>query len=278
MANVVGQLYNATDTVMIGMIPALATTGVAVYNVGGTFNSIMSSLTTGVSGLLAPKVNKMVFQGASGEELTDLAVRVGRIQGYIMMLIVSGFIAFGKPFITFYVGQEYMRSYWVAILIMVPNMIPLVQSICLNIVVAQNKHRFRSIVYLIMAVSNVIGTWYMMQCLGVIGAALMSGIALTIGNGFIMNWYYQRYAGIDVIRFWKDVGCILIAPCLMCMTTVALSAVINFYSIVALVLGIILYTTIYCLINWRFVMNDYEKRVIRELVSAVIRPIYRHKS
>lgn len=114
--------------------------------------------------------------------------------------------------------------------------------------------------------------------LGVIGAALMSGIALTIGNGFIMNWYYQRYAGIDVIRFWKDVGCILIAPCLMCMTTVALSAVINFYSIVALVLGIILYTTIYCLINWRFVMNDYEKRVIRELVSAVIRPIYRHKS
>lgn len=278
VANVVGQLYNATDTVMIGMIPALATTGVAVYNVGGTFNSIMSSLTTGVSGLLAPKVNKMVFQGASGEELTDLAVRVGRIQGYIMMLIVSGFIAFGKPFITFYVGQEYMRSYWVAILIMVPNMIPLVQSICLNIVVAQNKHRFRSIVYLIMAVSSVIGTWYMMQCLGVIGAALMSGIALTIGNGFIMNWYYQRYAGIDVIRFWKDVGCILIAPCLMCMTTVALSAVINFYSIVALVLGIILYTTIYCLINWRFVMNDYEKRVIRELVSAVIRPIYRHKS
>ena len=31
VANVVGQLYNATDTVMIGMVPALATTGVAVY-------------------------------------------------------------------------------------------------------------------------------------------------------------------------------------------------------------------------------------------------------
>lgn len=63
VANVVGQLYNATDTVMIGMIPALATTGVAVYNVGGTFNSIMSSLTTGVSGLLAPKVNKWFSRG-----------------------------------------------------------------------------------------------------------------------------------------------------------------------------------------------------------------------
>ena len=141
VANVVGQLYNATDTVMIGMIPALATTGVAVYNVGGTFNSIMSSLTTGVSGLLAPKVNKMVFQGASGEELTDLAVRVGRIQGYIMMLIVSGFIAFGKPFIVFYASEDYLDAYWVAIFMMVPLMVPLVQSLCLNVVVAQNKQR-----------------------------------------------------------------------------------------------------------------------------------------
>lgn len=262
VANVVGQLYNATDTVMIGMIPALATTGVAVYNVGGTFNSIMSSLTTGVSGLLAPKVNKMVFQGASGEELTDLAVRVGRIQGYIMMLIVSGFIAFGKPFIVFYAGEDYLDAYWVAIFMMVPLMVPLVQSLCLNVVVAQNKHRFRSLVYLGIAILNVIGTWFLMQYMGVIGAALMSGIGLILGQGFVMNWYYHKKTGLNMFRFWRQMLNIYIVPTLLCAGTLLLSNWIDFYRLPALFVGIALYTVVYCVLNWLFTMNAYEKEMI----------------
>ena len=163
VANVVSQLYNATDTVMIGAIPALGTVGVAVYNVGGTFNNIVFSLTTGISSLLGTKTNKMVFAGATDSQLTDLAIKVGRLQGYIISLIVTGFIVFGKPFINLYAGLGYEDAYWVAILMMVPNMIPLVQSVCLSIIVAKNKHRFRSLVYLGIAVVNVIGTWYMMQ-------------------------------------------------------------------------------------------------------------------
>lgn len=262
VANVVGQLYNATDTVMIGMIPALATTGVAVYNVGGTFNSIMSSLTTGVSGLLAPKVNKMVFQGVSGEKLTDLAVRVGRIQGYIMMLIVSGFIAFGKPFIVFYAGEDYLDAYWVAVLMMVPYIPPLIQSVCLNIVVAQNKHRFRSLVYLGIGVVNVIGTWFLMQYMGIIGAALMSGIGIVLGHGLIMNWYYHRKTPVNILRFWKKMGSLFIVPVIMCAITLILSKIVNFYHPPTLILGIVLYTAIYCALNWLFTMSDYEKEVL----------------
>lgn len=275
IANVVAQLYNATDTVMIGMIPSLATIGVAVYNIGGTFNNIISSLTTGISSLLTPKANRMVFQRATNSELTDLTVRVGRIQALIMALVVSGFIAFGKPFIFFYAGEEYSDSYWVAVLVMLPNMIPLVQSMCLSILVAQNKHRFRSIVYLGMAILNVIGTWILMQYMGVIGAALMSGIALIIGNGFIMNWYYQNRTGLDMIRFWKEIGKILMVPTVMCILTLVLSKYIDFYRISTLALGIVLYSLIYCTINWLFIMNDYEKNHIKEPAQSVINKVKR---
>lgn len=264
VSNVVGQLYNATDTIMIGMIPALATTGVAVYNVGGTFNSIMSSLTTGISGVLAPKVNKMVFQNASGKELTDLAVRVGRIQGYIMTLVVSGFIAFGRPFISFYAGAGYQDAYWVAIFMMVPLMIPLVQSVCLNIVVAQNKHKFRSLVYLGIAILNVIGTWFLMQYMGVIGAALMSGIGLILGQGIIMNWYYHKRTGLDMVQFWRKMANIYVVPAIMCAVTLCVSRFVNFYNLAVLFAGIGLYTAIYCILNWIFTMNDYEKNLILE--------------
>lgn len=273
VANVVGQLYNATDTVMIGAIPALATVGVAVYNVGGVFNHIVYSLTLGISSVLSPKTNKMVFQGASNEELTDLAIRIGRLQCYIITLIVTGFICFGQPFIQFYVGEGYEEAYWVAILMMIPNMIPLVQSICLNVIVAQNKHRFRSLVYLGIAIANVIGTWFLMQVMGIVGAALMTGVALIIGQGIIMNWYYHFKTGLNIVRFWKEVGKIYLIPILMCVVTLIVSQFVDFYNLIFLIIGILIYTLIYCIVNWLFVMNDYEKDIFRSPIKKVMSKI-----
>lgn len=263
VANIVGQLYNATDTVMIGALPALGTAAVAVYNIGNTFNSITLSLTTGISNLLAPKTNKMVFRGASAAELTDLAIRVGRIQGYIMCLIVFGFICFGRPFIHFYAGEGYEASYWVAVLVMIPNMVPLLQSVCLSIITAQNKHKFRSLVYLGIAIANVVGTWFMMQRFGVVGAAFMTGLALLAGNGLVMNWYYSRKIGLEIGRFWRSIGKLLPIPAVLCALTLLVSRFVDFYSLPVLLIGIAAYTAVYALLNWLFVMNEYERDIVR---------------
>lgn len=262
VANVVGQLYNATDTVMMGAVPALATNGVAVYSVGNTFNTIVFSLTIGISSLLAPKVNKMVFSGTSGHELTNLAIKTGRLQGYVFTLVVSGFIAFGRPFIAFYAGDGYEDAYWVAILMMIPNMIPLVQSVCLNVIVAQNRHRFRSLVYLGIAILNAIGTWFLMQCWGVIGAALMTGLALILGQGLVMNWYYHRKTGLEMIWFWKEVSKIYVVPVLLCTAALISGMFIDYYNLPVLLIGIALYTVMFCSLSWIFVMNPYEKTTI----------------
>lgn len=275
LSNVVGQLYNATDAVMMGAIPTLATTGVAVYSVGGTFNNIVFTLTTGISALLAPKVNKMVFSGSTNSELTDLAIRVGRLQGYVFALVVSGFVAFGRPFIAFYAGEGYEDAYWVAICLMIPNMIPLVQSICLNVLVAQNKHRFRSVVYLGIAVLNVIGTWFLMQTMGVIGAALMTGIALIAGQGFVMNWYYHKRTGLDMVRFWKSTGKIYIVPAIMCAITLFISKYMDFYSLPVLLFGIVIYTIAYCVLNWCCSMNAYERTLFLDIFRRIKINIFR---
>lgn len=270
LATVVGTLNNATDSVMMGTIPELATTGVAVYSVGQTFNQIVISLTTGISNLLSPKVNKLVFTGATNDELTELAIRIGRLQGYIFALVVSGFIAFGQPFIRFYAGADYADAYWVAILVMIPNMVPLLQSVCLSIITAQNKHRFRSIVYLGIAILNVIGTWFLMQRFGVIGAAFITGLALLVGNGLIMNWYYAKKIGLQIGRFWRSVGRLLIIPSIMCALTLLVSNYVDFYSIPVMLIGIAAYTVCYCLLSWRFITNAYEKSLFTEPLVRIL--------
>lgn len=278
LANVVNQLYNATDAVMIGAVPALATIGVAVYNVGGVFNGIVFSAAQGISSLLTPKVNKMVFNNASNEELTALAIKTGRLQCYIVSLIVCGFVAFGQPFIDWYAGSEYADAYWVAILMMIPNMIPLVQSVCLSTIIAKNKHRFRSLVYLGIAISNVVGTWFLMQIMGVVGAALMTGIALIIGQGFVMNWYYWKKIKLNIPRFWKEVSKLYMIPVIMTAIVLISAQFINFYNPYFLIAGIILYTIIYCILSWFLVMNDYEKDIFRAPVRKIFSLIRKKKA
>ena len=277
MATIVSKLYSTTDTVMIGAVPALGTIGVAIYNVGGVFNNIVLSLTTGITNMLTPRANRMVFSGASLTELTDLAIRVGRLQGFIITLLVSGFISFGRPFISFYAGDGYKEAYWVAIFMMIPSMIPLVQSVCLSIIVAMNKHKFRAIVYLFIAITNVIGTWFLMRTkLGIVGAALMTGIATLAGQGLVMNWYYGKKIGLEMKRFWASLGKLYIIPAILCCITLICSRWIDLGIAPVMFTGIIIYTFIYCLLSSIFIMNDYEKHLILNPVKQALHLIKRH--
>lgn len=262
LSNIGAQLCNATDIAMIGTVPALATTGVAVYNIGATFNTIVTSLATGVSSILTPRVNLMVFRGTSKDELSDIVIKIGRLQAYIVALIVFGFITFGQPFIHFYAGPGFKDSYLVAVFMMIPGAIPLVQSMCLSIIIAENRHRFRSIVLLGINILNVIGTWALLHIWGVIGAALMTGISLLIGNGLVMNWYYWKKIKLNIPRFWREVSSIFVIPLIMTIVFMSVGLLVNWYNIWRLLIGIIIYTVIFGILNWLFVMNIYEKNLL----------------
>jgi O-antigen/teichoic acid export membrane protein len=116
-------------------------------------------------------------------------------------------------------------------------------------------------VYLIIAIINVIGTWFAMKKWGIIGAAAITGIALIFGQGIIMNWYYKIKTGLEIGRYWKDVCKIYVIPIIMCLITVNFSKVVNFYTIPNFIIGVIIYSLIYIVLNWFIVMNEYEKNI-----------------
>ena len=278
VGDVVIQLFNTTDVIILGLVPTIGTVGVAVYSIGIMFNTVILGLTSGVSNLTAPRINKMVFSGAGGGELTDFAIKVGRIQGYTICLLVSGFIVFGKAFIALYMKsteEDYSDAYWVALLMIIPNVIPIVQSVCLNIVIARNQHRFRSLVYLGIAVLNVIGTWFLVHTdLGIIGASLMTGIALVMGQGFIMNWFYRNRTDIELERFWKEVVGVYTVPTIMMAAGLLIGRSVNFESIPIFIVGVIVYTVVFMLLNWCFSFNLYEKT----LILSILKKVYNKKT
>lgn len=267
VGNIASKLYNATDTVIIGMIPTLATVGAAIYSVGTTFSNIMFSLAQAIPSLFAPKANKLVFSGATDKQISDLVIKVGRLQAYVVALVACGFVAFGKQFIHWYAGTEYTQSYWIAVIIMIPNCIPLVQSVAHSVMQAKNLHRFRAVLYLIIALVNVIATICLIRPLGLIGAALPTGIAFLIGHGLILNLYYWKCVKIDIPRFWKRVVPIFSIGAILSLATCLLSRVIDFYSFKMLFLGIVVYTGLYLGLSFILVMNDDEKKEIHKMIS-----------
>lgn len=273
LGTLVDMLFWATDKVILGMLAS--TTAVAVYNVGGTFNSIVMQLSTSISGVLVPRITGMVITDTPKQEWSNLFIRVGRLQFLIIGLIASGFAVFGRVFIELWAGPDYADAFWVAALTMFPLCIPLIQNTGLSIVVAQNKHQFRAIVYFVIAVANVISTYLIVPYMGIIGAALCSCISYLLGQGLVMNIYYYKVTGLDIPRFWGNI--LRMAPVPGVMTAVGLFVLktISLDGWMPLMGGVVVYSAIYCLLMYVFAMNDYERDIIRKPLGKILNRFHR---
>lgn len=268
LGSVVDMLFWATDKVILGMLASTAV--VAVYNIGSSFNAMMTNISTAFSGVLTPKVTVMITKDATPEQLTELFIRVGRLQYLIIALVLSGFIVFGKPFITLWAGPDYGDAYYIALVTLIPLAVPLIQNTGLSIVVAQNKHQFRSVVYLVIAILNVVSTYIAVPYWGGLGAAVCSGISYVIGQGIIMNIYYYKVTKLNIPLFWKNIGQMSVIPVLMIFCGMWVNSVIDLTSWGALILGIFIYTGVYSAGMYCIAMNDYEKDVIRKPLNKLL--------
>ena len=273
LGSVVDMLFWATDKVILGML--VGTVVVSVYQIGSTFNNIVMQLSTSISGVLTPKITGMVVKDAPKEVLTELFIRVGRIQFFVVALVVTGFAVFGQSFVLLWVGESYADAYWIAVLTLFPLCIPLIQNTGLSVVIAQNKHKFRSIVYLIIAIINVISTYLVVPYLGGIGAALCSCLSYLLGQGLIMNFYYYKVVGINIPLFWKNIVKMAIFPSLMMVAGLFINNAVSFDNWLTFFAGVIVYTVIYCLGMYCLNMNDYEKDVIREPLKKAVTKLIR---
>jgi O-antigen/teichoic acid export membrane protein len=150
---IIDQVNWAVDKFLLVRMIGPAT--VAVYSVGAQINSLYIQMSTAVSSVFIPKVNQIVASSDDNRELTGLMARVGRIQYIILMLILTGFVFFGKSFIRLWTGAGTELAYYVALLLMVPVTVSLVQNLGIEIQRAKNMHKTRSVVYACLAVGNV---------------------------------------------------------------------------------------------------------------------------
>ncbi|MBQ7825459.1 MAG: oligosaccharide flippase family protein, partial [Clostridia bacterium] len=264
---IIDQINWTVDTTLLGILSG--TTATAIYGVGSQVHRYFMTLSTAISGVFIPQINRIVARGEDDMQLTRLFTRVGRVQFMLLMLVLTGFIFVGEPFIEAWGGGEYEGAYPIALLLMIPVTVPLIQNLGIEIQRAKNKHQFRATVDFFMALFNVAISIPLCMRFEGLGCAMGTAISMVVCNGFVMNWYYHKHIGLDMIYFWKNILSMvpsMIPPCLIGLAAVRLVSFTGYSGVIAFALP---YCAVYCAFLYMLGMNADEKDMVRAIMRKL---------
>lgn len=250
------------DRLLLGWI--CGTAAVATYVVASQLNVYYLSFATAVSNVLTPRVHRMVASRCSNRDLSDLFIRVGRLQFILLTAVFLGFIAVGRPFVIRWGGGDRFNvSYPIAIILMATTLLPAIQTVGIEIQRAKNLQKFRTFLYLAVSVGNALVSIPFTMKWGGIGAACGTILLTFIGNVLIMNWYYQKRVGLDIPRFWKEIASLLPSMLVPLGTALLMAFFVHRQSYLTVFVWGCVFLLVYGACLWRFGMNEYEKSLVR---------------
>lgn len=272
----VDQIYANTDKIILGKV--VGTAAVAVYGVAANLNKDFNQFSTSISGVFLPNITKLVTQKVPMQQISDIFIRIGRIQFIILTFIFSGFVIFGQDFIHFWVGDDYAEAYYVTVILMAPGIVSLSQNIGVSVLQAKNKHKIRSVVYLVIAILNIGISIPLAIKWQSIGAAIGTLIGMLLGQIMFMNWYYYKKIGLDIPRYWKDVflriGIVILAYSAL---GYFIMSFIETTSFILLVVEIAVYSLVFIGVAWFLIFNKEEKKLITDKFVAVKSKLIKEK-
>jgi len=267
LGTVVDKINWNVDQFILGAVSG--TIAVSIYSVAGQLNMLFINLSTAISNVFLPKMSKMIANNCSNDDLTNEMLKVGRIQLYIIYLAITGFILFGKEFIGLWAGSGFEESYYVALVLIIPAGFPLIQNLGLSIMQSMNKYKFKSVSTFIMAIFNLILSIFLAQQYGAIGAAIGTAIGQIVCNIILINVYYYKQIKLNILKFWENIFKMIIKFLPITLIVIIFICISGFSGIYKLCIGGILYMFLFSLVSYFFVMNDYEKQVIKKVIKKL---------
>lgn len=247
----------------------LGTSGVAIYSIGSQIFMCYMPLGTAIASVFMPEISRLYLQDRGMENISELFINVGRIAFFVLSLVLTGFITFGQKFINLWAGPGFEESFWVALVVMIPFTIDLIQNIGLTILQVIDKYSFRAKMYALLAISNIFLTIALIKPFGIVGAAFATGLSMFIGNGLVMNYYYWKKIGLNIPKFWLNIAKIGVP--------VSICSVAGFFLFncvlqldctwLSLLVQIFCYSVFFFVIQYFFSFNASEKRLIKNIFN-----------
>ena len=266
LQSIINQFNTNLDNVVLGIY---TTTGiVAIYSIALQIYSMFSSLSTAISSMYLPSISKAVFEGASDDEITDMVVEPSRLQLMILLLAFSGFILFGKTFISLWVGEAYMEVYLLCLILLGSSILDLSQNSITSVLKAKKILHGKTLILLASTVINACLTFILVPRIGMLGAAIGTAFSMIVGYGLALGIYYHRVAKVNMFRYYKKAyKGILIATLLSFCFGIGISVIIPWTSWWGFVIKAIIYIVIYFGTFILIGLNKKEKNTVYKIFN-----------
>lgn len=257
-------LLNIVPTIL-GILSG--STQIAIFAIAMTLEGYTWTFANALNGLFLPKVTRMVSDDENRHEVSNLMIRVGRIQLLVIGLLITGIVVLGKPFISLWMGPDFIPSYYVVLFLVVPGIITLTQEIAYTLLFVVNEIKYRAILFIFASVVSVIIGIILAPKLGALGTAIGVGTALVICHIVGMNVVYSKILKLEIGRFFRSVHIKMIWPLVVSGSLCVIGQ--QFYHINTwfhFVVSGLAFLIIYALIVWNTVMNSHEKSLVLNIL------------
>lgn len=266
---IMDKIYWSTGQFVLGAVASTA--AVAVYAVAIQLHGMYNMFSTAIASVFLPKVTGMVTRNDNKKEISEMFIRTGRIQYIVMAFILSGFIVFGRQFIILWAGPDYEDAYLMTLLFFISLLPPLIQNLGITILQARNQMKFRSLLYIVIAIISLFIQIILANKYGGLGCAIAVSGALLLGQGVIMNIYYHNKQSLDTLSFWFEILKMSIVPIILCAISIYLirnTVLDNWFS---LGMAISAFTFVYIPLFFYISLNQYERDMFIKPIKKVIK-------
>ena len=264
---IVDRAFWSTGQFILGILSGTKDT--AIYALTVQLCNYYMAFSLAISSVFLPQVTQLIVNHKSEKEISDLFIKIGRLQFIVLAYILFGFILFGQTFLAYWAGEGYEMVYPLAIILMIPQTIPLIQNLGISILQAQNRQRFRSFLNLTTSLISVFIGYQLTKQFGLVGCAISTSAALLIGHGFILNWYYKTKIKLDIISFWKQIFKLCTSFIFATLFTFLIRLLFPSHNLAFTFFEILSYTFINFIFLWFIGCNHFEKQLLITFIKSL---------
>ena len=211
-------VYNMTPSIL-GMV-SYDNNQVSMFMLVNTIEGYVYTIGAMTGTFFMAKVARIEKDGTREEKihkLQALAGKVGKIQFFVISMIFFGFATVGQEFIKFWLADtlpehpDFINIYWCILAICANELMRIPELPIYNAMLTEGHIRPLAINTIIKAVVNVVLSFILSSTLipnspvdGAYGACIAIAVARIL-DLILNNIAYQKYLGISIFKFFKDV-------------------------------------------------------------------------
>lgn len=237
---------------------------VAVWGIAMVFVLNFRSISTSITNVYMPTFFNLTFL-EKWEDIQSYAIRMSRLQSYVLILLLANFIIWGKEFVFLWAGNKYSDAFDAASIIMVPLTLALLFDFSYLIQIAQKRLTYRILTLFIGYIISFIFVCLIFENIDISTYSYIIAASIISSQIFGVMWYVKRQLNFVKIKEIL-INIVQIASVPISVAIVVLLLLhftrLSIYSISNFIFYVLFYNIITISLFWFCCFNQSEKNLI----------------